>query len=92
VAAAVALTVGDHSEPVATGWGAIQDVPCRLSAQISVGGFKVRDLLLLQAGSVVNSRQLTGSRVGLQANGSFLAWGEFEVLNGHLAVRFTDLG
>jgi flagellar motor switch/type III secretory pathway protein FliN len=81
-----------HADATATGWEEIEEVPCSLSAQIPVTGFRVRDLLLLQAGSVVNSKQSTGDRVGLHANGSFIAWTEFEVINGRLGVRFTDLG
>jgi flagellar motor switch/type III secretory pathway protein FliN len=92
MAAAIAFPALDHAEATAAGWDEIQEVPCWLSAQIPVTGFKVRDLLLLQAGSVVNSKQLTGGRVGLKANGSFIAWAEFEVVNGRLGVRFTDLG
>jgi flagellar motor switch/type III secretory pathway protein FliN len=92
MAAAIAFPAPDRAEATAAGWQEIEEVPCWLSAQIPVTGFKVRDLLLLQAGSVVNSRQLTGDRVGLHANGSFIAWTEFEVINGRLGVRFTDLG
>ena len=92
MAAAIAFPAQDHVESTAAGWQEIQDVPCGLSAQIPVSGFKVRDLLLLQAGSVVNSKQLTGGRVGIHANGRFIAWAELEVISGRLGVRFTDLG
>jgi len=92
MAAAIAFPAQDPAESTAAGWQEIQEVPCGLSAQIPVSGFRVRDLLLLQPGSVVNSKQLTGGRVGIHANGSFIAWAEFEVMNGRLGVRFTDLG
>jgi len=92
MAAAIAFPVSDHVEKVGVGWQEIQDVPCWLAAEIPVFGFAVRDLLLLQTGSVVNSKQSTRGRVGLHANGSFTAWAEFEVVDGRLGVRITDLG
>jgi flagellar motor switch/type III secretory pathway protein FliN len=91
VAAAVAFPLSDHSEPRAAGWQAIQDVPCWLTAEIPVSGFTVRDLLLLQPESVVNSKQSTRGKVALLANGSLIARAEFEVINNRLGVRFTEL-
>jgi flagellar motor switch/type III secretory pathway protein FliN len=92
MAAAIAFPAPELAEASASGWQEIQEVPCWLTAQIPVAGFKVRDLLLLKPGSVVNSKQSTSSRVELQANGSFLAWAEFETIDGRLGVRLTDLG
>jgi flagellar motor switch/type III secretory pathway protein FliN len=89
MATAIAFPSPDVAEEV--GWREIQDVPCLLAAEIPVQGFVVRDLLLLQPGSLVNSKQLTHERVGLQANGSLIAWGEFEVADKRLGVRLTDL-
>ena len=90
--APLALIAPQHTEAAGLSWNEIQEVPCRLAAEIPVRGFAVRDLLLLQVGSLVNSKQLTRERVGLHANGSFIAWAEFEVTNGRLEVRLTDLG
>ena len=90
--ATLALSAPEQAEAEGVGWQEIQDVPCRLAAEIPVRGFAVRDLLLLQAGSMVNSKQLTRGRIGLHANGSFIAWAEFEVKNDRLEVRLTDLG
>jgi flagellar motor switch/type III secretory pathway protein FliN len=92
MAATVALPARGQVESAGVGWQEIQDVPCQLAAEIPVGGLSVRDLLLLQVGSLVNSKQLTRARVGVHANGSFIAWAEFEVANGRLGVRLTELG
>ena len=91
-AATVALSAPNRSDGMGLGWPEVHEVPCQVAAEIPVRGFSVRDLLLLQAGSVVNSRQLTRARVGLQANGSFIAWTELEVAGGRLGVRIMDLG
>jgi len=92
MAAAIALPMPERDEPSLAGWQEIQGAPCALSATISVTGFSIRHLLLLKAGSIVNSKQLTPGKIGIAANGSFIAWAEFEVVNGHLGVRLTDLG
>jgi flagellar motor switch/type III secretory pathway protein FliN len=91
MATAIAIPPADRHEAPSVSWQDVQDVPCLLAAEISVSGFTVRDLLLLQVGSVVNSKQLTRGRVALRANGSFIAWTQFEVLDGRLGVRITDL-
>lgn len=92
MAAAIAFPAPpDHAEVAGAGWQQLEEVPCRLVAEIPVRGFTVGDLLLLRAGSVVNSKQLTREKVGLRANGSLIASAEFEVMNGRLAVRLADL-
>jgi flagellar motor switch/type III secretory pathway protein FliN len=91
-AATATLPSPNRTETAGLGWQDVLDVPCQLSAEISVAGFSVRDLLLLQVGSVVNSREPARGRIGLQAQGSFIAWGEFDVANLRLGVRITDLG
>lgn len=92
MASAIAFPVPEQEELAGAGWEEIQEAPCSLSAEISVRGFTIRDLLLLRSGYVVNSKQLTPGRVALRANGSFIAWAEFEVIDGRLNVRMTDLG
>jgi len=73
-------------------WHEIREVRCRLTAELSVQGFTARDLLLLQKGSLVGSKQTTRARITVRANGAFLALAEFEVIGGHRGVRFTEIG
>ncbi len=91
---ATALAFPAHEQPEVAGvsWQQIQDVTCSLAAEIPVGGFSVRDLLLLQVGSMVNSKRSTCESVAVRVNGSLLAWAEFEVSNNRLGVRLTELG
>ena len=81
-----------HVDPPDAAWQQIQEVRCRITAELSVRGFTVRDLLLLQTGSLVNTKQPTRARITLRAGGSFIALAEFEVIDGRLGVRFTELG
>ena len=91
-AATIAFPAQQHAETAGVGWQEIQEAPCRLVAEIPASGFTVRHLLLLQTGSLVNSKQLARGRVELHANGSFIAWTAFEVVHGRLGVRLTELG
>jgi flagellar motor switch/type III secretory pathway protein FliN len=78
-------------DPSDAAWREIQDVRCRLTAELSVHGFTVRDLLLLQKGSVVNTNQSTRARISVRANGSLLALAEFEVVETRLGIRWTEI-
>jgi flagellar motor switch/type III secretory pathway protein FliN len=89
--APIAFPGPEQTEAAGVSWQQIQDVPCSLAAEVPVSGFTVRELLILQVGSVVNSKQSTRGRVAVRANGSLLAWGEFEASSYRLAVRLTDL-
>jgi flagellar motor switch/type III secretory pathway protein FliN len=73
-------------------WQKVQDVRCGLTAELSVRGFTVRDLLLLQNGSLVSTKQPTRARISVRANGSFMALAEFEVFGTHLGIRLTEVG
>ena len=53
----IAFPAPDARKSQADRWQEVQDVPCWLAAEIPVTGFSVRDLLLLQIGSLVNSKR-----------------------------------
>lgn len=90
MATAVQFPAPHRAETAVLGWQDVQDVPCSLVAEIPVRGFAVRDLLLLEIGTIVNSGETAQGRVGLHANGSFLAWAEFEPADGRLGIRLTE--
>ena len=58
---------------------------------IPLRGFRVRNLLALDPGTVVESQWGQGEDVPLGARDVQLAWTEFEVADTHLAVRLTRL-
>ena len=67
----------------------------RLPVEVEVGiplkGFRVRNLLALGPGVVVESEWGQGDDMPLAAGDVQLAWSEFEVINTQLAVRLTRL-
>jgi flagellar motor switch/type III secretory pathway protein FliN len=92
MAAAIAFPQPEIAEIPRVGWQEIQELPCWLTAEIPVSGFTVGDLLRLQVGSLVDSKRATRENVAVRANGGFIGWVEFEVVDGRLSVRFTELG
>lgn len=66
-------------------------LPVELDVVVPVHEFRVRNLLNLQAGQLVETRWSNGEDVPLAAGVVRLAWGEFEVIEGQLAVRVTRL-
>ena len=55
------------------------------------GDFRVRNLLALAPGTVVESQWEHGDDVPLASGDVQLAWSEFEVVDTQLAVRLTRL-
>lgn len=88
-----ALTIGSSAphSPRPDNWSAFQQLPCRISLEISIPGFTVATLLRLSPNDVINTRWLQGSDVPLRVNGKLIGWTEFEVINDFLAARLTQI-
>lgn len=72
-------------------WAAVLSLPCELTVELPIPGFKVADLFRLQARTILESQWHAGEDVPLRVGGQLIGWGEFEVVNNHLAVRITEL-
>lgn len=66
-------------------------LPVELDVAVPIQNFRVRDLLALDPGRVVETRWGHGEDVPLAAGAVQLAWSEFEVIDTQLAVRITRL-
>jgi flagellar motor switch protein FliN/FliY len=66
-------------------------LPCLLSVDLPLRKFTVRDLLQLEPGAVLESRNANGSDVPVIVNTQLIGWAEFEVVGQRLAVRITEL-
>lgn len=71
--------------------GAVTRLPVQLDVAIPVRDFRVRDVLALKPGEVIESQWCSGEDLPLAAGEVQLAWSEFEVLDAELAVRITHL-
>ena len=66
-------------------------LPVELDVSVPVRDFRVRNLLALEPGHLVESVWGHGEDVPLAAGQVQLAWSEFEVIETQLAVRLTRL-
>jgi flagellar motor switch/type III secretory pathway protein FliN len=67
----------------------VQRLPVELDVAVPVRGFRVRHLLALEPGQLVESQWGSGVDLPLAAGDVRLAWTEFEVVATKLAVRVT---
>lgn len=72
-------------------WPEAMELPCRLNVSLEVPHFTIRDLLSLQVSSLVDTRRPEGAHVPVKVNGVMVGWAEFDVLDGRLAVRLTEM-
>jgi hypothetical protein len=66
-------------------------LPVGLDVSIPLGDFRVRDLLALEPGRLIQSEWNNGADLPLAAGAVQLAWTEFEVIETQLVVRLTRL-
>ncbi len=69
----------------------IARLPVELEVAVPVREFRVRNLLSLDKGSVIETQWKHGDDLPLSAGDVQLAWSEFEVVETKLAVRVTRL-
>ena len=66
-------------------------LPVELDVAVEIEDFRVRNLLALEPGQVIETRWVNGRDMPLAAGDVQLAWSEFEVIDTQLAVRVTRL-
>jgi flagellar motor switch protein FliN/FliY len=66
-------------------------LPVELDVAVPVREFRVRNLLALQPGQLIESQWGNGEDLPLASGDVQLAWSEFEVIEAQLAVRITRL-
>ena len=73
------------------GIDAILDINVTLSIEVGNTTMKLRDLLKLSKGSVVNLNKLAGEPLDIMVNGALIAHGEVVVANERYGIRLTDV-
>ena len=73
------------------GWPVVDWLPVPLAVGLPVPGFRVRDLLTLEVGSVVSTDWPNGDDLPLSAGAVQLAWVDMEAVEQAMAVRLTRL-
>ncbi len=70
---------------------AVARLPVEVDVAVPVREFRVRHLLALEPGQIIESQWSSGDDTPLAAGDVQLAWAEFEVVDTQLAVRVTRL-
>lgn len=94
VAAETALVPTSHDGAIAGQMDLAPPVarlPVELDVAVPVREFRVRNLLALEPGQLIETEWGHGDDVPLAAGSVQLAWSEFEVVDSQLAVRITRL-
>lgn len=84
-------TAGDHFDGQ-DAWQDVAGLPCFLSVALRITGFRVRDLLELQVGTVLNTGRNMNDPVPVWVNSVQIGEAEFDVFGTRLAVRISELG
>ena len=66
------------------------DIPVKISIQLGTRFMKVRDILQLQASSIIELPKSAGENVDILINDRLVAFGEVLELEGCTGIRLTD--
>jgi Type III flagellar switch regulator (C-ring) FliN C-term len=69
----------------------MERLPVGLAVSVPVREFRIRNLLAMAAGELIETQWGHGDDLPLSSGGVQLAWSEFEVVDTRLAVRVTRL-
>lgn len=69
----------------------LQEIDVRLSVEVGGSQLKIRDLLNLNEGSVVELDRQAGAPLDVFANGTLIAKGEVVTVGGRFGIRITDI-
>lgn len=88
-----ALTRGEEgtAKPAVERDTRLDRLPMQLDVMVKVRSFRVRDLLALDQGAVLETIHEHTQDVPVRSGGALLVWGEFEMVEQRLAVRITRL-
>lgn len=67
------------------------EIPIRLNVLIGTRMVKIRDLLALEAGSILDLKRSAGENLMIYLNKTFFAKGEVTVIEDTFGVRITEI-
>ncbi len=69
----------------------IQSIPVTVTAELGSARLKLKDLLRLTQGSVLELDTVAGSSLNLKVNGAVIAKGEVVTVGDHLGLSITEI-
>ena len=69
----------------------LENIEVKLTVEVGSTEIKIRDLLRLNEGSVVELDRLAGDPLDILANGTIIAKGEVVMIGERFGIRFTEV-
>ena len=69
----------------------LENIEVKLTVEVGSTELKIRDLLRLNEGSVVELERLAGDPLDILANGVKIAKGEVDMVSERFSIRFTEV-
>ena len=82
---------GDASAEDSPDLGVILDIPVTIAMEVGTTEINIRNLLLLNQGSVIELDRVAGEPLDVTVNGTLIAHGEVVVVNEKFGIRLTDI-
>ena len=84
-------TESDQSEVSIDNLKVLENIEVKLTVEVGSSQLKIRDLLRLNEGSVVELERLAGEPLDILANGTKIAKGEVVMVGEKFGIRFTEV-
>jgi flagellar motor switch protein FliN len=68
----------------------IQDVPIEIAIELDRRMMKMREVLDLQAGSIIEMRRSAGENIDIYIGKTLVGFGEIVIIENTIGVRITD--
>ena len=81
----------DQSEVSIDNLKVLENIEVKLTVEVGSSQLKIRDLLRLNEGSVVELDRLAGDPLDILANGTTIAKGEVVMVGERFGIRFTEV-
>ena len=84
-------TESNQSEVSVDNLKVLENIEVKLTVEVGSSQLKIRELLRLKEGSVVELERLAGDPLDILANGVQIAKGEVVMVGERFGIRFTDV-
>ena len=72
-------------------WRILENIDVKLTVEVGGAEIKLRDLLRVNEGSVIELERLAGDPLDILANGTIIAKGEVVMIGERFGIRFTEV-
>jgi flagellar motor switch protein FliN/FliY len=80
-----------NATDMAGGLGLLAQVPVRLSVEVGAASLRLRDVLALEEGGVIELDRQADEPLDIKVNGTLIARGEIVVTDGRFGVRLVEI-